>query len=544
MWPLPQRSVDVVGRSSAAVRDEKIDEARKEVLERLMVLVARIEDVANVAAGQQFGDEPAELRVVRVDVVDSVRHLVTERLQAGNRGVQTLEELGDLWSKFGNAIHSVFCLPSSFTQLPCSKCVEIEVECDYIGVDHPLALRSGAVDSAARKCAQHICSPLHSRPAFLDHGSSCAPRQMATVVVVGRTSRHLADPVPASGGTRGPAHVEGARTVIAPWVASIVEDCSSRSVGSIVMKAFVSHSTTDQERFVRGLATRLQTDGVDTWYAEWGLLDGDSLVQRIFAEGIGEADVFIVVLSANSVNSHWVQAELDVGVVRSIDKQCRLITIVIDDVLIPVALQATKYRRISDVSSYDDDFDGLLRSIFNQSTQPPLGEPPPYTRAPKIRGLTPVDAVVFVALVELAIENGSNMVQGNDLHVRCAPQDLTDAAVHESILALEAKGYIKDGRARGDRVQFVIVRLRTIREFVERTRDLRVIERHLIAGLVNERGPSRIDLGPIAERAGVERIVAEAILDRLEPRYLKLQRTSSNRLFVTNVSPLLARELD
>ena len=163
----------------------------------------------------------------------------------------------------------------------------------------------------------------------------------------------------------------------------------------MTVKAFVSHATVDQDRFVRGFAGRLQVNGVETWYAEWALLDGDSLVKRIFTEGIGGADVFIIVLSANSVKSGWVEAELDVGVVRSIERDCRLIPVVIDDVEIPVSLQATKYRRIIDVTKYDDEFDGLLRSIFKHPTTPLLGRPPAYTATPVIRGLSVADATVF-----------------------------------------------------------------------------------------------------------------------------------------------------
>ncbi len=64
-------------------------------------------------------------------------------------------------------------------------------------------------------------------------------------------------------------------------------------------RAFVSHATADQERFVRGLAERLQANGVETWYARWALLDGDSLTGRIFDHGIGGVDVFIVFSSCS-----------------------------------------------------------------------------------------------------------------------------------------------------------------------------------------------------------------------------------------------------
>lgn len=102
--------------------------------------------------------------------------------------------------------------------------------------------------------------------------------------------------------------------------------------GTAAPRAFVSHATADQDRFVRDFANRLQASGVSTWYAEWALVAGDSLVERIFDQGIAGVDNFIVVLSEASVASNWVAAELDIGVVRRIEKKCRLIPLLIDDV--------------------------------------------------------------------------------------------------------------------------------------------------------------------------------------------------------------------
>lgn len=310
----------------------------------------------------------------------------------------------------------------------------------------------------------------------------------------------------------------------------------------MTVKAFVSHATVDQDRFVRGLAERLQDNGVETWYAEWALLDGDSLVKRIFTEAIAESDVFIVVLSANTVQSHWVQAELDVGVVRSIERSCRLIPIVIDDVQVPVALQATKYRRIADVTSYDNDFDGLLRSIFNRPTTPPLGSPPAYTSASAIKGLSAADATVYQQIVTLAIETDTLMVQGDDIYERCTPLGISDAAVLEAAHAIDDLGWVREGHIYVDRVQFVLLRLRSIRDYVARTRDLNSIERRLVAEVVNHNDERR-SLADIAAAVGVEPVVAESILDRFDRRYLNIMRTYGGT-WITNVSTLLARRLD
>jgi hypothetical protein len=66
-------------------------------------------------------------------------------------------------------------------------------------------------------------------------------------------------------------------------------------------KVFVSHASEDKDRFVLGFATELRARGVDVWLDKWEMLPGDSLVDKIFEEGIKGASAVIVVLSKFSV---------------------------------------------------------------------------------------------------------------------------------------------------------------------------------------------------------------------------------------------------
>ena len=253
------------------------------------------------------------------------------------------------------------------------------------------------------------------------------------------------------------------------------------------LKAFVSHATVDQDRFVRGFAERLQLNGVDTWYAEWSMGPGDSLVRKILVDGLA-ADVFIIVLSENSVASTWVMEELDHGVVRKIENDTKLIPVLIDDVKVPGPLRATVWQRISDTGAYDKEFDRILHAIFDKSTAPPLGEVPKFADARPLRGVTavPADAVVFGELATHAIEQGHLHATGEQLQIRCAPHGLTNEAVLESVLALDQKGWIKEARIRGPRVAMVEIRLGLIRKYFELTRpDEPAVTRQLLTDIVN-----------------------------------------------------------
>ncbi|WP_232414365.1 toll/interleukin-1 receptor domain-containing protein [Leptospira kirschneri] len=71
-------------------------------------------------------------------------------------------------------------------------------------------------------------------------------------------------------------------------------------------KVFISHASEDKDRFVINFSTKLRSKGIDAWLDKWEMRPGD----RIFEEGIKNADAFIIVLSKNSVNKPWVREEL------------------------------------------------------------------------------------------------------------------------------------------------------------------------------------------------------------------------------------------
>jgi hypothetical protein len=67
------------------------------------------------------------------------------------------------------------------------------------------------------------------------------------------------------------------------------------------------------------IARTLQSNGIDTWWAEWCLGPGDSIRQRI-DEGLGNCTYFVVLLTPASVAKPWVAAEMDAGLVAKLSK--------------------------------------------------------------------------------------------------------------------------------------------------------------------------------------------------------------------------------
>lgn len=123
-------------------------------------------------------------------------------------------------------------------------------------------------------------------------------------------------------------------------------------------RVFISYSYSDQE-FVERLVNALHEAGEDVWWDKWELSPGDSLIQKIFEEGLAQAKAVIVVLSPQSVQSKWVREELDVATVRKIEGVTRIIPVLSAAVEIPMSLRSLLWV---DMRS---DFAGGVQRIVN-----------------------------------------------------------------------------------------------------------------------------------------------------------------------------------
>ena len=210
-------------------------------------------------------------------------------------------------------------------------------------------------------------------------------------------------------------------------------------------KVFLSHASEDK-KFVLDLASRLRQRGIDVWLDRWEILPGDSFVDKIFDEGIAQAKAVIVIISRHSVNKPWVREELNVAVVRKINKVSKLIPVVIDDSKVPTVLQATLWERIGDLNKYDDSLDRIVLSIFGQTDKPAIGEQPAYARKEivTIGDLTRVDSLVLQTACELVLEDGNDLqFFGTDVIKRAGKLGVSEEAAGESLVILAKRGYAK-----------------------------------------------------------------------------------------------------
>jgi hypothetical protein len=135
---------------------------------------------------------------------------------------------------------------------------------------------------------------------------------------------------------------------------------------------FISHSSKDQD-FANKLYADLQNKGVRCWFAPEDIKIGDKFRARI-DESIRIYDKLLLVLSENSVSSHWVEKEVETAMEREGEQhKTMLFPISLDDAVNemkvgwPADVRRTRhigdFTRWKEHDSYQKAFGRLLRDL-------------------------------------------------------------------------------------------------------------------------------------------------------------------------------------
>lgn len=210
-------------------------------------------------------------------------------------------------------------------------------------------------------------------------------------------------------------------------------------------RVFISHATEDKERFVLSFARRLMGDGVDAWVDKWEMLPGDSLVGRIFDQGIKGAECVVAVISNASVSRPWVCEELNTSVIARIDRGIRLIPVVIDDCALPTSVSSILYERINDLNDYENSYARILASIMGISMKPSIGKAPSYTdvELAHIGSLESFDNLILKISCELLLESPHLVLEPHLVFGKSTELNLPRQEVLDSLEVLEGAGYVR-----------------------------------------------------------------------------------------------------
>ena len=307
-------------------------------------------------------------------------------------------------------------------------------------------------------------------------------------------------------------------------------------------KVFVSHASEDKQRFVERFAARLRENGVDAWLDQWEMKPGDSLVDRIFEEGLKSAQAVIIVLSAVSVTKPWVREELNNSVVNRISRGLKIIPVVIDQCEVPEALAATLWQRVDDLEHYDAAFQRILDAIFDRSAKPPIGRPPERLAdvEAKLPALNGTDQRVLREIYAKQIAGQPAWL--SDLVLVPALAGLSRDDVADSIEVLQEQGYLLvDAPGDGDAMtQLSTDGFARTAEVFESNYKARL--RALSALLVNEGIDNNLVL---AQRLGESKAFVDFMLDVLEKAgHVTMMKFGGGECEVHVTSPQLKRTLE
>jgi hypothetical protein len=143
---------------------------------------------------------------------------------------------------------------------------------------------------------------------------------------------------------------------------------------------FLSYGSEDRP-LAKRIAEGLQASGIETWWAEWEIVAGDSIRRKIDA-GLGDCTHFIVLLTPTSVTRPWVNEEIDAGFVRKVTAKSRFIPLrhgLPVDALPPLMSGMLSPEVDTEVSELQQ----LVNDIHGLNRKPPLGQAPQAAAAPK-----------------------------------------------------------------------------------------------------------------------------------------------------------------
>lgn len=312
----------------------------------------------------------------------------------------------------------------------------------------------------------------------------------------------------------------------------------------MIPKVFVSHASEDKDRFVLNFATQLRANGIDAWVDKWEMVPGDSLVDKIFEEGIKNAKAVIIVISKNSIKKPWVREELNASVIKRINTGSKLIPVIIDNCDVPECLKSTVWQPINDINNYDEELSRIIMSILGENDKPPIGKLPKYanTLVDIIPNLTKVDNIVFKAACENAIKDNSvNQIDSKDIFNEVNKLGIDYTSFLETLDILDHRGYIKAIRVIGGDIPIFNITIHGFNDYVRLyVENFEGIMNDTCFYIVNE----GLDNITIATKLDKPLVLINHVLNLLKQRGLiNFTMTLNGGVFIHKVSPELKRML-
>ena len=250
---------------------------------------------------------------------------------------------------------------------------------------------------------------------------------------------------------RLPNNRVGIRTSGSPAFARLLEKRLGVGAGEVTVmrvdkmtaepRVYLAHASEDKE-MVRPLARYLMDHGVETWFDEWEIDPGDSLRQKM-EEGLGEMTHFMVILTPISITKPWVAREIDVGLVRLVGGDSRMVPLRVGVEVRNLSpfLQTLLCEAID--PSARADLAALVDRLHGVSCKPALGPKPRYveTVPSGLEGWSP-SAIAVAQLLAKRSENATSLDPMMQPHEIAEATGIAPTEVRMGILDLRDAGLL------------------------------------------------------------------------------------------------------
>lgn len=306
---------------------------------------------------------------------------------------------------------------------------------------------------------------------------------------------------------------------------------------------FICHTSEDKSPFVIPFARQLSEKGIRVSVEPWELAHGESLIEKIFTEGIKSADAFIVILSEFSVRKTWITEELRPGLVKRISTHSKLIPVVIDECEVPDALKILPVVTIKDLNQSDVEITNIAAMLYGGQMPEPAA--PAATDAPvqstdeplkMIKGLSEEEMLVLKISCEASVEKERRFINTSDIMPELDAKGISGAVLNKSLLNLDELGYLKAGRVLGSpNIEFFNTTARGYEAYAQAyTDDFDGQVRKVLAAVVDEGLFTNDDLSTYFD---LPIPVVNYIIDILvERNYVKLGKAAGGAVLIKEVT--------
>jgi hypothetical protein len=305
-------------------------------------------------------------------------------------------------------------------------------------------------------------------------------------------------------------------------------------------KAFLTHASEDKSRFVIPFAKALLDRGVDVWLDKWEIRPGDSLVRKIFDEGLDSADAVIVVVSAASISKPWVREELDASVVARIEKGMRVIPVVLEESDVPAPLRHTLWISVPDPSDFVSAVDQIVETLYGRAIKPQVAPPPLFAAtSPAIPNRTTQQAAVLKIFCDLALEAKDRFgLMTDEAITRGEALGLTSDQMLDGATALVELHDLEPSPVASEiPPHYSVTSHGFIRCVSERLPEYKDVYHAIASALINEKKSTNDE---VASAVGANLLLVEQILELMaEKRLIHLEKCIGRHWYISNVSPRL-----